>query len=195
MKKQTNTHKLVTSAILMALAFVLSFVKIIDYPWGGSVTLFSMLPICLISLQFGLAWGLGSAFCYSLLQLFQGLGEAMSWGLSADAWIGMILFDYLLAFAVLGLAGLFNRQNGRRTATRAIAGTVLAISLRYVSSVLSGAVVWKSIGQLAFGWTLENTWLYSLAYNALYMLPELILTVAGLSVLLTFPALRKQIIR
>lgn len=187
--KNNKTTTLVTSAILMAMAFVLSFVKIIDYPWGGSVTLFSMLPICLISIRFGMSWGLGTAFCYAALQLMQGLGEAMSWGLTVDAWIGMILFDYLIAFTVLGFAGLFRKQ-GR---SGMVAGTAIAIGLRYISSVLSGAIVWKSIGELAFGWTVNNTWVYSLAYNALYMLPELIMTVAALLILSALPQMKRWI--
>ena len=186
--KNNKTTIMVTSAILMAMAFVLSFVKIIDYPWGGSVTLFSMLPICLISIRFGMGWGLGTAFTYAMLQLMQGLGEAMSWGLTVEAWIGMILFDYLLAFSVLGLAGLFRKQ-GRGGI---VAGVVIAIGLRYVSSVLSGAIVWKSIGAL-LGWTIENTWVYSLLYNALYMLPELAMTVAALLVLTSLPQMKRWI--
>ena len=185
--KHTHTHKLVTSAILLALSFVLSFVKIIDFPWGGSVTLFSMLPICLVSLKFGMSWGLSTAFAYALLQFLQGVGEAMGWGLTAEAWIGMILFDYLVAFTVLGLAGLF-RKKGR---VGAIAGVAVAIGLRYLSSVLSGAIVWKSIGELAFGWTLENTWAYSAVYNALYMLPELAITVTVLLILTSLPQMKR----
>lgn len=185
--KHTNTRKLVTSAILLALSFVLSFVKIVDFPWGGAITLFSMLPICLVSLKYGMVWGLGSAFAYSLLQLFQDLGEAMSWGLDAKAWIGMILFDYLIAFTVLGFAGIF-RSRGR---IGAVAGTAIAITLRYISSVLSGAVVWKSIGEVAFGWSFENTWLYSLVYNGLYMLPELVITVVVLVILSSLPQLKR----
>lgn len=186
--KNNKTITMVTSAILMAMAFVLSFVKIIDYPWGGSVTLFSMFPICLISIRFGMGWGLSTAFIYSVLQLMQGLGEAMSWGLTADAWIGMILFDYLLAFTVLGLAGLFRKQ-GRGGI---VAGAAIAIGLRYLSSVLSGAIVWKSIGTL-LGWTIGNTWVYSLLYNALYMLPELAMTIAALLVLTALPQMKRWI--
>lgn len=189
MKRHTNTQKLVTCAIFLALAFVLSFVKIVDYPWGGSITLFSMLPICLLSLMYGPIWGLGTAFCYALLQLMQGIGEAMSWGLTWEAWVGMILFDYLVAFTVLGAAGFF-RKGGRWAA---VGGTVVAVGLRYVSSVISGAVVWKSIGEVAFGWTFENTWLYSLVYNALYMLPELILTVIGVLILSALPQVKRLI--
>lgn len=185
--KHTNTRKLVTSAILLALSFVLSFVKIVDFPWGGAITLFSMLPICLVSLKYGMVWGLGSAFAYSLLQLFQDLGEAMSWGLDAKAWIGMILFDYVIAFTVLGFAGIF-RSCGR---IGAVVGTAIAITLRYISSVLSGAVVWKSIGEVAFGWSFENTWLYSLVYNGLYMLPELVITVVVLVILSSLPQLKR----
>ena len=185
--KHTDTQKLVTSAILLAFSFVLSFIKIIDFPWGGSVTLFSMLPLCLISLKFGIGWGLGAAFASALLQFLQGLGEAMSWGLTWDAWVGMILFDYLLAFTVLGLSGLF-RRNGRGGA---VAGVAIAVGLRYLSSVLAGALVWKSIGEVAFGWTLENTWLYSAVYNALYMLPELIITLSVLLILTALPQMKR----
>lgn len=188
--KHTNTHKLVTAAILLAFSFVLSFIKIVDFPWGGSVTLFSMLPICLVSLKFGIGWGLGTAFAYALLQFLQGVGEAMSWGLTWDAWVGMILFDYLIAFTVLGLAGLF-RKHGRGGA---VAGFSIAIGLRYLSSVLSGAIVWKSVGELAFGWTLENTWLYSVVYNALYMLPELVITLTALLILTALPQMKRWII-
>ncbi len=187
--KHTNTQKLVTSALLLALAFVLSFVKIVDFPWGGSVTLFSMLPVCLISLLYGPLQGLTAAFCYALLQLFQGLGEAMSWGLDWKAWVGMILFDYLVAFTVLGLAGIV-RKRGR---LGAVCGTALAIGLRYVSSVISGAVVWKSVGEVAFGWSFENTWIYSLIYNALYMLPELVITLTVLLILTALPQLKRMI--
>lgn len=187
--KNNAITKLVTSAVLLALAFVLSFVKIIDFPWGGSVTLFSMLPICLISIRYGLGWGLGTAFCYSVLQLMQGIGEAMSWGLDAKAWIGMILFDYLLAFTVLGVAGIF-RKCGRMGM---IGGTAIAIGLRYISSVLSGAIVWRSMGELAFGWTFENTWIYSLVYNGLYMLPELVMTVVALFLLTQFGQVKRLI--
>ena len=44
--------------ILIALAAVLSLIKIWQLPWGGSVTLFSMLPIALISIRHGVKTGL-----------------------------------------------------------------------------------------------------------------------------------------
>lgn len=189
--RNSNIMKLCVSAIMLALAFVLSFVKIVDFAWGGSITLLSMLPICLVSIKYGLGWGLGTSFCYALLQFFQGLGEAMSWGLTPETWIGMILFDYLIAFTVLGLAGLLRKQ-GR---IGCCLGICIALGLRYVSSVLSGAIVWKSIGELAFGWTFDNTWVYSLVYNALYMIPEIVLTVvAAVLILSALPQIKKWIL-
>ena len=76
--KNSKIKKLTTCAVMLALAFVLSFVKIYEFPFGGAITLLSMLPICLVSVKYGLGWGLSTAFCYSLLQFFVDLGKAMS---------------------------------------------------------------------------------------------------------------------
>ncbi len=176
--KNSKIKKLTTCAVMLALAFVLSFVKIYEFPFGGSITLLSMLPICLVSVKYGLGWGMSTAFCYSLLQLFMDIGKAMSWGLTPKAWIGMIAFDYLIAFSVLGMAGIFRKQ-GR---VGQCLGIALAIVLRFISSVLSGAIVWESVGEI-FGWNITNTWIYSIVYNGAYMLPELIITLTAVIIM------------
>ena len=186
--KNSKIKKLTTCAVLLALSFVLSFVKIIEFPFGGSVTLLSMLPICLVSVKYGLPRGFALAFCYSLLQLGMDIGKAMSWGLSASAWIGMIVFDYVIAFTVLGIAGIF-RQRGR---IGVCFGIALAIFGRFVSSVFSGAIVWASAGEI-FGWNISNTWVYSLVYNGAYMLPELLITCTAALILTAIPSFNKVI--
>ena len=186
--KNSKIKKLTTCAVMLALSFVLSFVKIYEFPFGGSITLLSMLPICLVSIKYGLGWGFSTAFCYSLLQFFVDLGKAMSWGLTAKAWVGMIIFDYLLAFTALGIAGLF-RKRGR---AGHCLGVALAIVARFISSVLSGAIVWESVGEI-FGLNITNTWVYSLLYNGAYMLPELAITCTAIIIMTSVTAFSKLI--
>lgn len=166
--------------VLIALAAALSFVKVFKLPWGGSITLLSMLPIALISVRHGVKTGLFSSFAYALLQLVFGIlfDGLLGWGLTGGMLAVCMLLDYLVAFTVLGLAGLFRARglNG------VIGGTVLAVLLRFVSHVFSGVYVFASAGKLWDGFETSNTWLYSLVYNGCYMLPEMILTVIGAAV-------------
>ena len=80
--KNKPVYKLTVSAVFISLATVLSLIKVIEMPLGGSVTLLSMLPIVMLSVMFGLKWGFGAAFVYSLAQLAMGLPAVLSWGLT-----------------------------------------------------------------------------------------------------------------
>ena len=91
-------------AIMIALAAVLSFVKILELPYGGSVTAFSIVPIVIISYRHGVKWGLLSGFVFSIIQLIQGASN-LSYATSFLAAVTIILFDYVIAFTVIGLAG------------------------------------------------------------------------------------------
>lgn len=82
------------------MAFVLSFIKIIDMPYGGAVTAASMLPIIIAGYRHGLKWGLITSFTYSILQLLTGLSN-VSYATSTTAMIAIILLDYIVAFTVL----------------------------------------------------------------------------------------------
>lgn len=176
--KNTRVQKLTLSAVMIALSTVLSLVTIFHMPLGGSVTLFSMLPVCLLSIMYGCRWGFLCAFAYSLTQLALGIGEVAGWGLTPAALIGCILFDYLLAFTALGFAGIFRK----RGVPGYIAGIALAVFLRLVSHFISGTIFFAS-------WAPEewNPVLYSLAYNGAYMLPEFAFTVLGAILLLKEP--------
>ena len=105
-----SVYKLTLSAVFVALATVLSLIEVIRMPLGGSVTLLSMLPIVMISIMFGLKWGFGTAFVYALGQLALGLPEVLTWGLTPAMLIGTVLFDYIIAFTVLGIAGIFAKK-------------------------------------------------------------------------------------
>lgn len=171
-------ERLAVSAVLIALATVLSFVKVYQLPLGGAITLLSMLPIAVISVRYGTPWGLVSAFCYGLVQLGTGLAELMSWGMTPAQWVGSIVFDYLLAFTAIGLAGLFARK-GR---VGLLVGSTLALVLRFVSHFISGTIFFAQ--WCPTGW---NVALYSVCYNGSYMLPELIFTLIALGLITALP--------
>ena len=186
-------YKLTLSAIFVALATVLSLIKVVKMPLGGSVTLLSMLPIVMISVMLGLKWGRGSAFVYSLIQLVLGiaLDGLLGWGLTPVMLVGTIMLDYIVAFTVLGIAGIFAKKGY----VGICGGTALAVALRFASHFLSGFVIFKNLEQFElFGSVFTNhPVLYSRAYNGMYMLPELILTTVAAVILFRLPQVNKII--
>lgn len=186
-----KTKLLVEGAAMVALATVLSFIRVMKLPWGGSITLLSMLPIVIFSIKNGVKNGLVVSFVFSLVQLFQGILDGLfGWGLTPVSLIACILIDYLLAFTVLGLAGMFRNKGLQGW----IAGTVIAILLRLLMHFLSGVLIWKSFGELWGGFATESTVLYSLLYNGAYMVPEIIFTTIGAVILLSTPQTKKIIL-
>jgi len=160
-----KTLRLVECGVLIALSVALSFTRIFTLPLGGSITLCSMLPVMLISYRYGVKWGLGGAFAYSLVHLSLSVfvfGELLSWGLNAQSIAASMFLDYILAFTCLGLAGIFGTKLWQY-----IAGMGLAVLLRYICHVISGVVIFGSWMPKGF----SNTLVYSLAYNA-FLLPE-----------------------
>ena len=185
---KSRLHSLVEGAIMVALAAVLSYIRIFKLPWGGSITLVSMLPIMLYSIRYGIKKGLGAAFAFSLIQLFQGISDGLfAWGLTPLMLVACIFIDYIFAFSVLGFAGLFSK-NGL---AGYIGGTALAGLLRFLCHFLSGVIIWHSFGELWEGFSTENEWLYSLLYNGAYMLPEIIFTQIAAAALFKLPQTKK----
>lgn len=166
--KKDRIVRLVESALLLALATVLSLIKLLDLPYGGSITAASMLPIILIAYRHGVGYGMFSALVYSLIQMLLGM-SSFSYFKTPGAVIVLALFDYVLAFAVLGLGGVFRKRMPQRQAL--VCGTVLACVLRYICHVISGCTIWAGLSIPD-----SAALLYSLAYNATYMLPETIVT-------------------
>ena len=184
----SNTKKIVTGAIMVALATVLSFLKIQWLPWGGSITLLSMLPIVVYSIKYGVKWGFAASFVFSLTQLIQGIiGGLLGWGLSTTMLIACIFLDYLLAFTSIGIAGLFRKKG----LCGWIVGTVIALSTRFVLHIISGVVIWESAGKLWKGFSTTNSWLYSFLYNGSFMLPEIAFTTIAAVILFNLPQMKK----
>jgi thiamine transporter len=179
---------MVEGAVMLALATALSFIQIYKLPWGGSITLLSMLPIVLFSIRRGVVMGLAVSFLFSLIQLFQGIMDGLfGWGLTPGMLVACIFIDYIFAFTVLGLAGVFRKKGTAGW----ISGIAIAIALRFVMHFLSGVVIWKSFGELWEGFSTDSSVLYSILYNGSYMLPELIITVIAAVILLNVPEVRK----
>lgn len=189
--KNNKTKILVEGAAMVALATVLSFIRVFKLPWGGSITLLSMLPITLFSIRRGVKPGLIVAFVYALIQFLQGVMDGLfGWGLTPGMLAACILLDYLVAFTVLGLAGCFRKKG----LPGWISGISLAVGLRFLCHFLSGVVIWNSFGDLWEGFSTENTYLYSFVYNGCYMLPELIFTVIGAVILLSAPQTKRLLL-
>ena len=185
--KQNRIRILCECALMLALAVVLSYVKLFQLPFDGSITLLSMLPICLVSIKYGLGWGMGTAFCYSWFQVLQ--GGVFAWGLTPVMLIASLALDYVLAFSVLGLAGVFRKKG----VSGAVSGVAIVCVLRFIVHFASGVILWANLEQfVAFGkeWV-GRPWLYSLCYNGIYMLPETVFTVIAALVLFRLPQMKR----
>lgn len=180
--KKTNVLALTECGVMVALASILSLIQLGSFPTGGSITLASMLPIAVVAYRHGIKWGLGAAAAASLVQMLLGL-SAFSYVTTWQSILAVALLDYVFAFAVYGLSGVF-RKAFKKQSTALISGVVLAGFLRYVCHVISGATVWAGLSIPD-----SAALLYSLSYNATYMIPDtliLALTAGYVATLIDF---------
>ncbi len=181
---KSNLRKLTVSALFIALGVVLSeLIPSISLPFGGSVTLFSQVPVCLIALLFGTKWGLASGFLYGCIQLLFGMNNlsyATWWG----AAVAIVLFDYIIAYTVFGFSAIFKKAM-KNQALAAVLGVLLVCFLRFLCHFITGVTVWREIADL---W--GAIW-YSITYNATYMIPEMIITPLGVYLLIKSSLLKK----
>ena len=170
--KSGKIRRLTESAILLALATVLSVLKLYEMPYGGSLTLASMMPVIIIAYRYGALWGSSCAFVYGILQQLLSL-STLSYVTTWQSVVAVILLDYVVAFAVLGLGGVFRKATNNQTLAM-LEGTFLVCLLRYLCHLVSGCTVWAglSIPTTAALW-------YSVLYNASYMIPETLITLAA----------------
>ena len=165
-----KTRRLVESALAIAIATVLSMIKI-DLPFGGGVTIVSMLPLVLISHRYGWKWGVATAFVYSVGQLLLGL-DNVGYATTAVMAAGVVFLDYVIAYTVIGLSGVFGKSRG------AVAvGIAVTFTLRFLCHLVTGAWIWGEwMPETFMNLPMSNPWIYSFLYNGWYMLFEIIVT-------------------
>ena len=158
--KTSKTVKLTEIAVSVALAAVCSFIKVLEMPQGGSVAL-TMIPLLFISIKRGPVVGCTAGALYGAI-------SAMIAGVIYHP--ASLLLDYILAFSFLGIAGFFGKR-----LFGIIAGSCAAVALRFLSSFISGAVIFAEFAPEG-----QSPYVYSLIYQATYMVPELVISVAVL---------------
>lgn len=169
MNTSSKTKILVEGALMIACATVLSFLKLFEMPFGGSITL-EMLPLVIMGLRNGAKWGCFTGFVHGVLQMIIGFSNVL-YCATLIAQIGCILLDYVLAFTALGLASVF--AHPRNSAAGVAIGAVVVGLLRFGCSFLSGWLLWGSYAPEGM-----NPVIYSLAYNGAYMIPDIIILAA-----------------
>lgn len=169
-----SSRKMAFCAMCLALAAVTSMLKVFEFPFGGSVTLCSMLFATLPGWFYGLPTGLLCGLIYGILQFV--LGPYVMTPLQ-------VLFDYIFAFMILGISGLFSRQkNGL------IIGYIAAAFGRWIMATIAG-LIWVSLGSVAWdGWAPLP---YSMAYNGAYIGAEAVVTL----IIISIPAVRNALNR
>lgn len=174
-KKGLAVKQLAYCAMAVALAYVTSFIKLFKLPYGGSVTLLSMLFIVLVANWYGVKTGMLVGFAYGILQFLQ-----EPYFLS----LFQVCCDYVLAFAALGLAGLFR---GKKNSLAV--GYVIAVLARGVFHTLGGYLYWMDYMPENFPQALRA--LYPIVYNYSYLLAEGLVTV----IVIKLPAVEQALER
>ena len=204
--KPFQTKRLTVSAVMLALSTVLALVcaliPFLHLPMGGGFTVASMLPIVIVSYIYGIKWGLFTSLTYAVIQIVMDLCLGVNGSVimalflpDSDtgivAGIAILVIDYLIAYTVLGLGGMFRNRFESKTTALCI-GSIVALSLRYLAHIVSGYIFYGAWAEWFFSqegwfqgfglWLIEHldggllALVYSIFYNGLYMIPEIIIT-------------------
>lgn len=202
-------------ALAMVLAMVCALIPFLNLPFGGGFTVASMLPVVIISYMYGMKWGFFSAAIYSVIQivmdLYLGKGStliALFMPNSEDymgigAAIAILIIDYLVAYTLLGFGGAFRKMKNKTLGLTL--GVVLALSLRYLAHIVSGYIFYGAWAEWFFtqdnfyaigGWILDTfsgeglAIIYSIFYNGLYMIPEIVITAVAAVIVSRLPVIK-----
>lgn len=218
MKKKSMIwmYWLVESAIMIALSAVLELVSksiIPEMTFGGQITIVSMLPVVLVAWKYGIGKGLITGLVYSLVQMAMGVGTISKMILpTSDEYLGsltnivlMFVFDYILAYTVLGFSALYKKAIKNNSVSLAL-GAFTVLLFRYVCHIVSGYILFGAWAEWFFtqegfyswGATIMNTFsgnalslVYSIIYNGFYMIPEIIITTIVATVIGKIPQITK----
>ena len=215
---KTKTKRITESAMLLAMAIILELVSkmfIPEMPFGGQITLVSMLPVVLISYRHGVKWGLITGVAYAMLEMAIGaktVAAAFQPGYFGDgtmilnAFI-MCVMDYVVAFTALGLGGCF-RNRIKNPGMSLMCGSLVALGARYVAHIASGYILFSGWAEWFFTQEGFPAWgaklaeslspemlgfVYSLVYNGMYMIPEMVLTAVAALLIARVPKIVTKI--
>ncbi|PQL26022.1 energy-coupled thiamine transporter ThiT [Veillonella tobetsuensis] len=156
---QSKTRMIAEAGVAIAIAQVLSFITLFHMPQGGSIKAASLVPLMIFAYRWGGTRGIWAGVVYGVLHFLLGFKSSIHY-LS-------IILDYLVAYGAIGVCGYF-----KDNITGLVSGSIVAIALRWFTSVTSGAVVFASYAPQG-----QNPWIYSMIYNASYMVPDGILNI------------------
>ena len=156
---QSKTRMIAEAGVAIAIAQVLSFITLFHMPQGGSIKAASLVPLMIFAYRWGGTRGIWAGVVYGVLHFLLGFKSSIHY-LS-------IILDYLVAYGAIGVCGYF-----KDNITGLVSGSIVAIVLRWFASVTSGAVVFASYAPQG-----QNPWIYSMIYNASYMIPDGILNI------------------
>lgn len=156
---QSKTRMIAEAGVAIAIAQVLSFITLFHMPQGGSIKAASLVPLMIFAYRWGGTRGIWAGVVYGVLHFLLGFKSSIHY-LS-------IILDYLVAYGAIGVCGYF-----KDNITGLVSGSIVAIVLRWFASVTSGAVVFASYAPQG-----QNPWIYSMIYNASYMVPDGILSI------------------
>ena len=204
-------------ALSTVLAVVCAYIPFLNLPFGGGFTVASMLPVVVVAYMYGTSWGLFTAGCYSVIQILLSLTQGVSGTVMAlflpssddfmgyGAAIAIVLIDYVFAYTVLGLGGLFRNKIKNKTISLVV-GSVFALSLRYLLHIISGYIFYGAWAEWFFtqegfyaigGFILDSfsgemlSVIYSAFYNGLYMIPEIVITAIAAAAVSPLPVIKK----
>ncbi len=215
---QTKTRKITESAMLLAVAIVLELISktfIPEQTFGGQITIVSMLPVVLISYRHGVKWGFVASATYALLEMALGaktVAAAFLPGFFGDdtmilSAIIMCVLDYVVAYTVLALGGVFRNRIPNKGVSL-MCGSLVALGARYLTHILSGYILFSgwaeyyftqegfpawgpqlvaSVGATALGW------IYSVVYNGMYMIPEMVFTAIAAVLISRVPKIAEKV--
>ena len=219
--QKTSVNRLATSGLMLAMATtvaaMMTLIPFFSQAFGGSFTCGSMLPIVIISYMYGVRWGLFTSATYAVIQiamdLMLGKGSVIlaMFLPNSDSYMGavaaicILLIDYVVAYTVLGLGGLLRNRFRSKSAALAV-GSVVALLLRYLAHIVSGFIFYGAWAEWFFSEP-ENAWIgekilsvfsgnalaliYSVFYNGLYMIPEIIVTAILATVVARIPQVKR----
>ena len=207
-----------TCAILIAMGTAISlfceFIPFLNLPFGGTITIASLLPIVLIGYMFGPIWGFGSAFVFSLFQIIVGIKTVGAlFTPTSDSYMGIaiafgvLLLDYILAFTSVGLSSLF--RNMKTPAAAVAVGSIVGLLACYFFHFVSGALFYGAWAEWFFTDTVFKDFsisraimerfsgaslaaIYSFIYNGCYMIPEIIITASVGAAVANVPFIRNN---